>query len=718
MSNYGNAKELSTKVMDGMRVYADMLGTPDESKAAKYGFVPGLGMTASCAVLDQQMAKLKEGVFQVLFTGGFSAGKSTLLNALMRKDILRMSINAETAIITKIVFEKDEKIIVHLKDVDKDSGHARKQEMSVDKFFEAYRVDQGDPDKFKRVDYAVLQLEQEGIGGSMVQLVDSPGTQNSEADTKAARDFAKSADAIVYLINATQPFQQEDKAYIATHYAGKNMQNLFFVVNRFDCVSESQVPDLKKNVREQLEKVFTKADGCFDEALFNSRVFYTNAYGAMMTRLGKPIKVMGMEVKISEETTGVPQFEEALGRFLTDDGRDRKAFQSYIPKLAGMYLAAGNKVEEIMEVYQHSEEELAENKKKVEDNADQYAVILDGIKDACRTCVAGILDDARDEYKRCVTRIDNNWSSHFESNHVELKFTQMIGLAFDKVTGVFSNDEAAKQLKLEARMKPLSDAVNGYVVPEMQKISNGLETAINARLTTLEKQLSNYAKQMDNLDSPFSYEDIAMVLISTYNLDPDKVVGGVQDNSSLFQIILGVLAADPETISKGVAGGNNNLTILMNTMVKSILEVVAVYVVWWPIGIGMLALRLVQMIREGKVARQSGAQKVLEGMRETTISELRKNEDRFIMDLEKELSVITRGGATMADSIQSQLEDYLAQVEVAIKQLASNSAAATQEELRTGKIKAMLLDSLKSLYGLLNGTMLTENRIKEIAINE
>ena len=111
MSNYGNAKELSTKVMDGMNVYADMLGAPDESKSAKYGFVPGLGMTANCAVLDQQMAKLQEGVFQVLFTGGFSAGKSTLLNALMRKDVLRMSINAETAIITKIVFEKDEKIV-------------------------------------------------------------------------------------------------------------------------------------------------------------------------------------------------------------------------------------------------------------------------------------------------------------------------------------------------------------------------------------------------------------------------------------------------------------------------------------------------------------------------------------------------------------------------------------------------------------------------------
>lgn len=720
MSNYGNAKELSTKVMDGMNVYADMLGAPDESKSAKYGFVPGLGMTANCAVLDQQMAKLQEGVFQVLFTGGFSAGKSTLLNALMRKDVLRMSINAETAIITKIVFEKAEKIVVHLKDTDKESGKSQKQEMSIAEFFEAYRVDQDDPDKFKKVDYAVLQLEQEGIGGSMVQLVDSPGTQNSEADTKAARDFAKSADAIVYLINATMPFQLEDKEYIAKHFAGQNMQNLFFVVNRFDCVAESQVPELKKNVREQLDKVFTKADGSFDEALFNSRVFYTNAFGSMNTRMGQPtpIKALGTSVMIPDEITGVPQFEEALGRFLTDGGRDRKAFQSYIPRLAGMYLAAGDKIEEIMKVYQHSEEELVEKKEKVQDSADQYAVILDGIKDACRTCVAGILDDARGEYQRCVTRIDNNWSSHFASANVEFKFTQMIGLAFDKVVNVFNKDDAAKQLKLEARMKPLSDAVNGYVTPEMKKIGAGLETSINARLSTLQKQLDNYAKQMDHLDSPLSYEDIAKALMSTYNLDPDKMVGGAKDNSNLFQIILGVIAADPETISKGVSGGTSTTSAIMNTLAKSILEMVALYVVWWPIGIGMLAFRLVQMIREGKIARQSGAQSVLEGMRETTIAELRKNEDKFVMELENELSVITRGGVTMADGIQSQLDDYLAQVEAAIEALTSNSAAAAQEEVRTGKIKAMLLDNLKSLYSLLNGTVLTEDRIKEIAVNE
>lgn len=718
MSNYGNAKELSTKVLEGMRLYSDMLGAQDESKAAVYGFVPGLGMTAHCAALDQQVEKLKEGVFQVLFTGGFSAGKSTLLNALMRREVLRMSINAETAIITKIVFEKEEKIIVYGKEIDKDSGRAFRQELSIEEFFREYRVDQDDPNKFKKVDYAVLQLSQEGIGGSMVQLVDSPGTQNSEADTKAARGFAKSADAIVYLINATMPFQLEDKEYIAAHYAGKHMQNLFFVVNRFDCVSESEVPNLKKNVREQLDEVFTTEDGRFDEELFNSRVFYTNAYGALKTRLGETISVMGMDVKIPEEKTGVPQFEEALGRFLTDGGRDRKAFQAYLPTMAGMYLAAGDRIGEIMKVYQNSEEELLESKSRVEENAEQYGIILDGIKDACRTCVAGILDDARSEYQHCVNRIESGWSAHFASANIEFGFGQMIALACDSILNTFSKDDTAKQKKLEARMKPLSDAVNAYITPEMEKIGGGLETAITARLTTLQKQVDNYARQMDHLDSPISYEEIAKALMSAYNLDPDKMVGGAKDNSNLFQIILGIIAADPETISKGVSGGTSTSSAIMSTLAKSILEVVALYVVWWPIGIGMLVFRFVQMVREGKVARQTGAQSVLDGMRETTIAELRKNEDKFLMEMENELSVITRGGVAMADGIQTQVDDYLSQVDAAIRALSSNTEAAAQEERRTGRIQALLLENLKNLYRMLNGAELTEERIKEIAVNE
>ena len=42
-------------------------------------------------------------------------------------------------------------------------------------------------------------------------------------------EFAKSADAIVYLIHAGLPFTEDDKGYVKEHFAGKHMQNLFFV---------------------------------------------------------------------------------------------------------------------------------------------------------------------------------------------------------------------------------------------------------------------------------------------------------------------------------------------------------------------------------------------------------------------------------------------------------------------------------------------------------
>ena len=718
MNNYGNTKELSQKVLEGMTVYSDMLGAKDESKKTQYNFVPGLGMSANSAVLEQQKEKLKEGVFQVLFTGGFSAGKSTMLNALMRRDILRVSINAETAIVTKIVFEKAEKIIVYMKENDSNTGRSLKKEMSIEDFFEEYRVDQDNADKFKMVDYAVLQLEQEGIGGNMVQLVDSPGTENSDADTLAAREFAKKADAVVHMINATQPFQQADKEYIASHYGGQHMENLFFVINRFDCVQENDIPELKKNVREQLSNVFTKQDGSFNEKLFNERVFYTNAYGALMARTGKKVKIMGMEVAIDEKNTGVPEFENALAKFLTDDGRDCKAFQSYLPRMAGMYLAANQEIDKIMSVYNMREDELIANKEKLEDNTNEYALLLEQIREACRSAVSGILEDARTEYGRCVNRISTDWDSYFTNTKVDFKFGQMMGLAFDKVTGIFSKDEAAKQLKMEKRMKPLSDAVNGYISPELKKLGPSLEISVKKRMKTLENQLNLLTQKLKNMDSPLSYDDITRNLMSAFHMDTSEMIGDAKVDANLFQIILGAIALDPETIGKGVSGSSSNSSVIIATIIKSITEFIALYVVAWPIGIAMLVARLVQMIKEGNATRKSTAQQVLKGMRDSTINALKMNEKNFIMELENQLSVITRGGVTMTDSIQLQVDDYAKQLDDALADLSSNTAAAAIEKQRTNNIQVTLLNTLKKLYRLLNGRELTEDMIKELAISE
>ena len=138
--------------------------------------------------------------------------------------------------------------------------------------------------------------------------------------------------------------------------------------------------------------------------------------------------------------------------------------------------------------------------------------------------------------------------------------------------------------------------------------------------------------------------------------------------------------------------------------------------IYWPVGVTMLAYRLMNMIKQGKAARKTGAQTMLEAMREATIAELNHREESFILDMDPALSVITRSGRMMTDNIQSQIDDYIQRLEKAIREMEENSEAAKEEAERTEKIRALLLKQLETMYSMLNSSVLTEQRLREIAV--
>ena len=75
------------------------------------------GMELQADQIGQKIREFREGLFQVLFTGVFTAGKSTTLNALMHQKLLFVSINPATPVITRIVNGEDsEEAIVTFRD--------------------------------------------------------------------------------------------------------------------------------------------------------------------------------------------------------------------------------------------------------------------------------------------------------------------------------------------------------------------------------------------------------------------------------------------------------------------------------------------------------------------------------------------------------------------------------------------------------------------------
>lgn len=707
MDHYGKSKELAHKFQDCIRTYADMLGAVDTSKSGTYGFVPGLQRTLTAEALEKQLAKLQEGIFQVLFTGGFSAGKSTLLNSIMHRPVLRMDIKAETAVITKIIFGMPESVSVFKKKTDNDSGEPQVIKMSLGKFFEEYRVDEDNPDKFLSIDHVVIYQPGGGIGGTLVQLVDSPGTEHSSADTLIAREFAEHASAIVHLINSTMPFAIEDKEYIRTHYANRHMKNIFFVCNRFDSLNEEAQEALRDSAIRQLRDVFTDENGQFDEELFSRRVFYTDAYHSLKARTGEKVKTPFGMMECDDSVTGVPEFEEGLSSYLTDEDRDKEAFRGYIPQLAGRYLEALDEIHEILTRYKQGADDLLAKQSDLEGKKDKLESIIEQIEDSCRNCAAGILTSARGEYYSCMSRIDSGWDSHFSKIDIPFGITDMISLAWNR-----KNDKKVQEIT-----KPFADAVQSYVMSKFDGMFTNLKASIESEFTKLERQLNIQQKMLNSLELPISVDSLRQALLGSIpGMNNPKVKAGEMEGASIFQIILGIIGVAPDILVGGIDGRTSNVEALFKFLFKNVFEYIAWYVVAWPIGIGMIIARIWNIIKGIKNTKTTKAQKILLDMKKNTVDALKAEQDRYIREIETKLAKLTEAGRIMANGVRTQVRDYETSLKTTIAQLKSQKDIIKTETDRTDKIKARLLGSLSEVNVMLNGSPLSEEQIRELAV--
>lgn len=671
--------------------------------------VESLDMKNEAKLLQDHAQTLKEGIFQVLFTGGFSAGKSTLLNALMQKELLKTSINAETAVVTKIVFGKEEKVIVYKKKIGVD-GKPLTEEYTVEAFFKRYRVDQENPALFEDVDYVQLQQPQDGIGGTAVQLVDSPGTSNSVEDTKAARDFAERASAIVYLINATKPFEIEDKDYIKEKFANKELKNLFFVVNRIDCVAADEIDVLKQNVRKQLKDVFTY-NGQFDERMFNERVFYTNAYGSVNARLEKTIKTQfGEEIKYTKDKdtyTGVPQFEDALGEFLTDDNRDTVALAAYVPKFAAVYVNADKHVKEQMKLYLDGEKKAEEDKIALEKAIKRIEDILDGITKTCENAAKDSLNRVKTAYDNYVTTIEVGWDSYFTDSRLStIKFSSL-----DMIKLAMTKDKAKKDEKI----KPIQGLVKEYIKSKEEFLNREIMDALTVSVSDLETRLANYEEQLKGIDCPINIGDI---ICSISNLSTEIKSGEASLNINVFQVILGIVGGDPESIVAGVAGKDSNKQAITGFIAKNLFEYIAINVVAWPIGLAMLGYRVWQMISGWKAGGNDGLKSLISGLKAPTVDAIRENKAKLTRDMESKLvGGIIRSGETFSESFKNELQSKMNGLDNAISNFKDKNFTLESEETRMNDVLSTLVEKISDISVLSGGRPLDANSIIAVANN-
>jgi small GTP-binding protein len=186
-----------------------------------------LAALADDADLDALAAlrdRLESARLRVLVAGEAKRGKSTLVNALLGREILPVGVTPLTAVTTTVVQGDGE-------DIDVAFGDGRTERFPLAALAD-YGTERGNPGNCRNVSAITVRAEAH-ILAQGAEIVDTPGTGSVHAHNTAAADAAlPSMDAAIFVLTADPPVSASERDLLG-RVAGLSVA-LFVVLNKAD----------------------------------------------------------------------------------------------------------------------------------------------------------------------------------------------------------------------------------------------------------------------------------------------------------------------------------------------------------------------------------------------------------------------------------------------------------------------------------------------------
>jgi len=237
-------------------------------------------------------AKLEADVFSLVVVGQFKRGKTTLINALLGKELLPVGIIPLTSIITVLNYGEDLRINAFF---DNDAS----KEIPLDDL-PLYITEKHNPKNKKGVDRVEIAYPSKYLKNG-VQIIDTPGVASvHEHNTKTTYEYLPRADAAIFLVSVDPPLTQAELNFLCD--LKKLVTKTFFIQNKIDTVNKTDCEESLAFSKAVIEK----------EAGFNNAEIYPlsakNALDGKITRDQEKI-----------EQSGLIGFECSLDRFLMEE---------------------------------------------------------------------------------------------------------------------------------------------------------------------------------------------------------------------------------------------------------------------------------------------------------------------------------------------------------------------------------------------------------------
>lgn len=487
-------------------------------------------LEAAAQAMLAKAERLASGKFTIALFGAFSAGKSSLANALIGRPVLPVSPNPTTAAINRIAAPEpgmpDGHARITMKTRERMADDVRHSLTMLGLGEEAAGLDDLDallglagklaPDKLHpggRPHYAFLKAARQGIGrcapdlgrrlrvdadtyrayvadealscfvqeidlyidspltAQGIVLVDTPGADSVNArHTDVAFHFIKNADAVLFVTYYNHAFSQADRRFLTQLGRVKDqfeLDKMFFIVNAADLAAdEAELGDVIAHVEANL----------LQHGIRRPRMFPVSSLAALDAKLRGE----------ADESSGMPAFERALSAFAAGE-------------LGGMALAAADR----------ELERAAGALRRWLDESRQDEAVRRGRLDALKRSAAAAAEAVRAAAADTPfepLRQELGELLHHVQRRVMFRFGEMFGLAFHP--SALQDDGRDLKRALASCWEELRHAIGVELRQELQATSLRMDNAL-LRLAArfYEAEANRLRSELEGFDpAPFEYE--------------------------------------------------------------------------------------------------------------------------------------------------------------------------------------------------------------------
>ncbi len=463
--------------------YHAMTGEITEGLSHMAKLCDQLEMAEHSASLREGKKKLQSHKFAVGILGEFKRGKSTVINALLGKEIMPADILPCSATMNRVSYDLQPGVQLNMMD-------GTTNRIAVEELAQyVTKLDDDSTANAALIEEAIVfypcQFCQNGV-----DIIDTPGLNDDERMNKITEETVPKLDAVIMVLVPDNPFSMSEANFVRNKLMCSDIGRLIFLVNKIDTVRsidrarvvESIRTKIEKSVLEKTAEVYGRDSEQYQavkQKMADIRIYPVSAQNALDGLIGVEDDASENEKMVRK--SGMPEFESALSKMLTEE----RGFLELGTPLGSILHAANDAKEKIQtylkamdvdnETFMKAQRELLQKQQTIRE---EKAEEKERLKIRAKEVKSSLLNKTAPMYHELESAAEDI----------------IDGLQLDNPKAEFDN--TVKQAMIDRTMTQINTMISDKMAVFCERIGDEIDNIVGKEAIKVTEFLSNAQSQM------------------------------------------------------------------------------------------------------------------------------------------------------------------------------------------------------------------------------